>query len=92
MAIGSGAIGGHNETDLYEVNLSERVQVRRSKDIQYGDDVFVVKVFEDLDLPQRPQAKHRMIEWRYSLDRHLASRSDMYRTTHDAICSFTWWV
>jgi len=46
------------DTDLNEVHLVERLIVARLLDIEYGDDVLMVEIAQELHFPERPEAKH----------------------------------
>ncbi|KAG5462802.1 MAG: hypothetical protein BJ554DRAFT_3486, partial [Olpidium bornovanus] len=56
---------------LYDVDLPERSVVLRLRHVQDGNDVLVVEVLEEFDLPQRPQAEHRVVKRGDLFDRDL---------------------
>lgn len=64
---------------LYEVYFAEFMDIGGAEDVEDGDDVFVVKVAEELDLAEGAQAKHGVVEGRDALDGHLAARWDVRR-------------
>lgn len=64
-------------TYLNQVNFIESLVVTGPLNIQDGDDVFVVKVSQQLHLTQCTQAEHGVIEWRDLLDGNLLARGLM---------------
>jgi len=42
------------DAHLHEIDLGECLQAGRPENVQDGDNVLVVEMFEDLDLSQRP--------------------------------------
>ena len=58
-------------TYLDQVNFSEGFVVARSLNVEDGDDVFVIKVSEQLHLTQCSQTEHGMVEWCDLLDGNL---------------------
>lgn len=59
------------ETYLDEVDLVEAIIASRLLDIKDGDDVFVVKVAQQLHLSQSSQTEHGVVEGGNLLDGHL---------------------
>ena len=47
---------------LNEVDFGEFVYARWLKDVQDGDDVFVMEVAEKFDFSEGPEAEHGMVE------------------------------
>ena len=56
---------------LHEVNLLEIIETGGSQNIENRDDVLVMEVTQQLYLPQRSQAEHRVIKGGDTLDRDL---------------------
>jgi hypothetical protein len=47
---------------LDKINLPEFANGRRSKNVQYGDDILMMKVPKQLDLSKRTERKHGVLE------------------------------
>jgi hypothetical protein len=63
-----------SRTHLDQINFGKAFVVAGSLNIEDGDNVFVVKVSEQLHLTQRSQTEHRMVEWCNLFDRNLLAR------------------
>lgn len=61
-------------TYLNQINFVESLVVARSLDVQDGDNVFVVKVSQQLHFTQCTQAEHGVVEWCDLLDGNLLTR------------------
>jgi hypothetical protein len=62
---------------LNQINFIESLVVTGPLNIQDGDNVFVVKVSQQLHLTQCTQTEHGMIEWGDLLDGNLLARGFM---------------
>jgi hypothetical protein len=61
-------------TYLNQINFVESLVVAGSLDVQDGDNVFVVKVSQQLHLTQCSQTEHGVVEWCDLLDCDLLAR------------------
>ena len=57
---------------LHEIDVSELLEAGRLEDVEDGDDVFVAKVTEQLDLAESAQTEHGVVEWGDALYGDLA--------------------
>lgn len=65
-------VGFHQLLD--KVDFREAVVVSRLLDVEDGDDVFVVKVAEELHLAEGAEAEHGVVEGSDLLDGHFLAR------------------
>jgi len=65
-------VGLHELLD--EIDIPERLEAGRLEDVEDGDDVFVAKVAEQLDLAEGAQTEHGVVKRRDALDGDLALR------------------
>ena len=72
-------------TNLNEVHFTEFFERRRVKDVEDGDDVFVVEVTEEFDFAEGAEAEHCMVEGRNALDRNLSPGRYVHRRTIETI-------
>ena len=72
-------------TNLNEVHFTEFFERRRVKDVEDGDDVFVVEVTEEFDFAEGAEAEHGMIERGDLLDCNLAPAGSMDSRANDAM-------
>ena len=63
-------IGLHKFLD--EVDLLEVIERGRAENVEYGDDVLVVEVAEELDLAEGAETEHGVVEGGDALDGHFA--------------------
>lgn len=68
---------------LDEVDLAELGERRRAQDVEDSDDVFVVKMPEQLDLAQGAETEHGVVEGRDALDCDLATGRYVHRRAGD---------
>ena len=47
---------------LHEIDVSELLEAGRLEDVEDGDDIFVAKVAEQLDLAECAQTEHGVVE------------------------------
>lgn len=59
---------------LDQVHFREELVADRPDNVEQRDDVFVSEMTEELDLSERAQAEHRVVEGSNSLDGHFGSR------------------
>ena len=57
---------------LHEIDVSELLEAGRLEDVEDGDDIFVAKVAEQLDLAESTQTEHGVVERRDALYGDLA--------------------
>ena len=57
---------------LHEIDVSEQLEAGRLEDVEDGDDVFVAKVAEQLDLAEGAETEHGVVEGGDALDGDLA--------------------
>lgn len=74
---------------LDNVHLVEVVKRVRSLDVEDRDDVLVLEVLQDLDLPQRPQRKQRLRKGLDLLDGNDLARRLVHRGTHNPISALS---
>lgn len=67
------------QTDLYKIHLPEGFHTLGTEDVEDGDDILVVKMPQEFNLPQRAQGEHGMVEGCNSLYGDLALRWKMGR-------------
>jgi hypothetical protein len=84
------AVSEESSAHLNKIHLLELLKVRIAYEFEYGDDVFMTEMPQQLDLAESSETEHGVIEGTDFLDRYASFGGYVCRGAYYSVCTFAY--